>query len=487
MEALRKVEAGPGLELAEIPSRRGHRRGARRGGGGERLRHRPAHQGVGRLGAAAHYPPLTLGHEFAGTVVEAGDDVRDVEVGDYVSAESHVTCGMCFHCRTGQAHMCERTQILGVDRDGAFARYVAVPESVIWKNDRAKLPPEIATLQEPFGNAVFATERAGSLRPLGRGARLRPRRAVQRSPSPAPRERRVVLASDRIAFRLDLARTMGATRRVDVDDVPTSRAGSSSRTRASASTSSSRCPGSPQRDRRCLPDRSQRRPRRPLRDPRRPVEIDVAESLSSRTSRSGGERPADLRDLVQDALAARERRRRPAAADHAPSTRSRTSSEHSQELEAGEACKIIVYPGGGPRPLSGAGAQPAECASRAVAAPVNSASSRRARRRARRAPRGRYLQALQHAALAAGAGRRDGGSRRGARALVEQLPRPGRAAGGGRGGDRGRSAATAPEPRRSASSAARSSPTSSSSASWPSSSAPRPRSPTSRAGTQTRP
>src|SRR5438034_9412284 len=64
---------------------------------------------------------------------------------------------MCFHCRTGQAHMCEQTRILGVDRDGAFAEYVAVPEAVIWKNDRAKLPPEIATLQEPFGNAVFAT------------------------------------------------------------------------------------------------------------------------------------------------------------------------------------------------------------------------------------------------------------------------------------------------------------------------------------------
>ena len=102
-------------------------------------------------------PPVTLGHEFAGTVVEVGRDVRHIEPGNYVSAESHVTCGMCFHCRTGQAHMCEQTQILGVDRDGAFAEYVAVPESVIWLNDRSKLAPEIATLQEPFGNAVFAT------------------------------------------------------------------------------------------------------------------------------------------------------------------------------------------------------------------------------------------------------------------------------------------------------------------------------------------
>src|SRR6185436_6546584 len=60
-------------------------------------------------------PPLTLGHEFAGTVVETGSRVRHAKVGDYVSAESHITCGMCFHCRTGQAHMCEQTRILGVD------------------------------------------------------------------------------------------------------------------------------------------------------------------------------------------------------------------------------------------------------------------------------------------------------------------------------------------------------------------------------------
>ena len=102
-------------------------------------------------------PPLTIGHEFAGTVVEVGSSVEHVAVGDYVSAESHVTCGMCFQCRTGQAHMCPRTQILGVDLDGAFAEYLRVPEKVIWKNDRDKMPPEIATLQEPFGNAVFAT------------------------------------------------------------------------------------------------------------------------------------------------------------------------------------------------------------------------------------------------------------------------------------------------------------------------------------------
>jgi len=167
-------------------------------------------------------PPLTLGHEFAGTVVDVGRNVRHVATGDYVSAESHVTCGACFHCRTGRAHMCARTQILGVDRDGAFAQYVAVPESVVWQNDRAKLPPEIATLQEPFGNAVFALSHADvagkSVAILGCGPVGLFSIGIARA-SGAVR----VLASDRVAFRLGLAGAMGATAVLDtasVDDVP---------------------------------------------------------------------------------------------------------------------------------------------------------------------------------------------------------------------------------------------------------------------------
>ncbi len=160
-------------------------------------------------------PPLTLGHEFAGTVVDAGRNVRHARAGDYVSAESHVTCGACYHCRTGHAHMCERTQILGVDRDGAFAGYVAVPESVLWQNDRAKLPPEIAALQEPFGNAVFATGHADlagkTAAVLGCGPVGLFSIAVARA-SGAGR----VLASDLRPFRLELARRMGAAAALDL-------------------------------------------------------------------------------------------------------------------------------------------------------------------------------------------------------------------------------------------------------------------------------
>src|SRR6476661_779207 len=164
-------------------------------------------------------PPLTLGHEFAGTIVETGSLVRDLAPGDYVSAESHITCGVCFQCRTGHAHMCERTRILGVDQEGAFARYVAVPASVIWRNDRTKLPPEIATLQEPFGNAVFATSEqdlAGrSVAVLGCGPIGLFTIAIARASGAA-----VVFASDRTPFRLALAETMGAHATVDVEEEP---------------------------------------------------------------------------------------------------------------------------------------------------------------------------------------------------------------------------------------------------------------------------
>ena len=164
-------------------------------------------------------PPRTLGHEFSGTVVEVGPLVRDVSPGDFVSAESHVTCGACFHCRTGHAHMCERTQILGVDRDGALAGFVAVPESVVWRNDRTRLTPEIAALQEPFGNAVFATSQvdlAGkTVAVLGCGPIGLFAIAIARA-SGAGR----VLASDLSPYRLALAARLGVNAAVNVAHRP---------------------------------------------------------------------------------------------------------------------------------------------------------------------------------------------------------------------------------------------------------------------------
>lgn len=167
-------------------------------------------------------PPLVQGHELAGTVVAVGRGVRGVAEGDYVSAESHVTCGHCHACRTGRAHMCERTEIIGVDRDGAFAEYVAIPESVVWQNDRSKLPPEIACLQEPFGNAVFAVstqELAGrTVAVLGCGPIGLFAVGIARGFGAGR-----VLASDPVPYRLGLAERMGAAATLDVRgaaDVP---------------------------------------------------------------------------------------------------------------------------------------------------------------------------------------------------------------------------------------------------------------------------
>ena len=99
------------------------------------------------------HPPLIPGHEFCGEVVAYGDEVTGVKEGDFVSAEMHVACGKCLLCRTGEAHICQNVKIIGVDTDGAFAEYVVIPESNIWKLDPA-IPQEYASILDPLGNAV---------------------------------------------------------------------------------------------------------------------------------------------------------------------------------------------------------------------------------------------------------------------------------------------------------------------------------------------
>src|SRR5881227_1774472 len=99
------------------------------------------------------HPPLIPGHEFCGEVVAYGAEVTSVKEGDFVSAEMHVACGKCLQCRTGEAHICQNVKIIGVDTDGAFAEYVVIPESNIWKLDPA-IPQEYASILDPLGNAV---------------------------------------------------------------------------------------------------------------------------------------------------------------------------------------------------------------------------------------------------------------------------------------------------------------------------------------------
>ena len=152
------------------------------------------------------HPPRIIGHEMCGEVVEIGVDVTLVKTGDYVAAESHLTCGTCFQCRTGQAHVCQNYRILGVDRDGSFAEYICLPQTVLWTTSR-EIPPEYACVQEPLGNAVdaaLAEDLAGrTVLIIGCGPTGLFAAAVARASGAAS-----IIASDPSAYRLDLAKQL---------------------------------------------------------------------------------------------------------------------------------------------------------------------------------------------------------------------------------------------------------------------------------------
>lgn len=100
-----------------------------------------------------------LGHEFVGKVVEAGSQVQNIygiAVGDDVSGDSHITCGHCFQCRVGQEEVCQDQKILGIGTDGIFAKYVKIPAKNLWAVDFTRIRPEVASMFDPFGNAVHS-------------------------------------------------------------------------------------------------------------------------------------------------------------------------------------------------------------------------------------------------------------------------------------------------------------------------------------------
>lgn len=97
--------------------------------------------------------PTIIGHEFSGDIVEVAPGVTTVKEGDFVSAESHIVCNVCDLCRTGNAHICRNVRIIGIDRDGSFAEYIAIPAENAWVNP-PDMSTDIATIQENFGNAV---------------------------------------------------------------------------------------------------------------------------------------------------------------------------------------------------------------------------------------------------------------------------------------------------------------------------------------------
>ncbi|UOQ93288.1 L-threonine 3-dehydrogenase [Halobacillus shinanisalinarum] len=154
-------------------------------------------------------PPYVFGHEFAGEIVEIGSKVNNFSIGDYVSAETHLVCGHCPQCLTGQSHICENTQIIGVDTQGCFAEYIALPASNLWRNPEG-LPTDIASIQEPMGNAVHTVlsgDVAGkTVAIIGCGPIGLMAVGVAKAAGASQ-----VLAFDLNAYRLELAKEMGAT------------------------------------------------------------------------------------------------------------------------------------------------------------------------------------------------------------------------------------------------------------------------------------
>lgn len=154
-------------------------------------------------------PEMIFGHEFSGEVVEIGSSVTNVQIGDHVSAETHIVCNECQQCQIGQYHVCQNTEILGVDRNGVFAEYVAIPSTNLWKNDK-DLPYEIASIQEPMGNAVHTVlsgEVTGKnvavigVGPIG----------IMAAATAKAIGAKQVIAIDINDYRLELAKSMGAT------------------------------------------------------------------------------------------------------------------------------------------------------------------------------------------------------------------------------------------------------------------------------------
>jgi threonine 3-dehydrogenase len=214
MRALVKTGPGPGLELIDVPE-------PRMGIDDVRI----AVRKTGICGTDLHIadwdpwaqrtiqPPLVVGHEFVGDVLEVGSNVRDIAAGDVVSGEGHVICGRCRHCRAGRWHLCANTTGLGVQRDGAFADQVVLPVTNVWHH-WPRIPDDVAAIFDPFGNAVHTALAFPLLGedvlvvgagPIGLMATAVARHAGAR----------YIVASEPNAFRRELAMRMGATLAVD--------------------------------------------------------------------------------------------------------------------------------------------------------------------------------------------------------------------------------------------------------------------------------
>jgi threonine 3-dehydrogenase len=158
--------------------------------------------------------PMAIGHEFVGEVVEAGANVADFHPGDIVSGEGHVVCGRCRNCLAGRRHLCAHTMGVGVNRPGAFAEYIVLPMTNIWRH-APTVDLDIAAIFDPFGNAVHT---ALSFPVLGEDVLVTGCGPIGLMAVAVAKfaGARFVVATDVNRFRLDLAKKLGATVALDV-------------------------------------------------------------------------------------------------------------------------------------------------------------------------------------------------------------------------------------------------------------------------------
>jgi threonine 3-dehydrogenase len=219
MRALAKLRPGPGLELVERP--------VPQPGAGEVLLHMQATSICGtdyhlfrwdEWAAENLVPPRILGHELAGIVAATGVGVTRVREGDLVGVESHIVDWTCAQCRRGQMHLCANLKVIGVHVDGGFAKYVVIPEANAIESNG--LEPAVVALQEPMGNAVhaaFAEPIEGrSVLVTGCGPIGLCSVGIARAAGAS-----LVIATDTEAYRLELARAMGADLALDATDPAT--------------------------------------------------------------------------------------------------------------------------------------------------------------------------------------------------------------------------------------------------------------------------
>lgn len=158
--------------------------------------------------------PMVVGHEFVGEIVQVGANVNDFQVGDVVSGEGHVVCGRCRNCMAGRRHLCKDTEGIGVNRPGAFAELLAIPQTNVWHH-RPSIDRDVAAIFDPFGNAVHT---ALTFNVLGEDVLITGAGPIGCMAAAVVRHAgaRHVVVTDVNPWRLELARSLGATRTVDV-------------------------------------------------------------------------------------------------------------------------------------------------------------------------------------------------------------------------------------------------------------------------------